>query len=203
MTISPINNVNNNIRNLSFGENKEKPDTEKESQISTQTKVIVGTGLAALAAVGIYIALVRGKVKPNIPNINGSENVQDTENINKINIDEIISLFKSKNPSGSVSIKKNKNGETYVKLINNNVQENPFLSRDMYVINKNGTLNHRIWIGKMGKTHVSCVTGPNDLLLRECEARDGCTSIKKRFPDGKVYKKFFVEGQNDNWTILI
>lgn len=65
MTISPINNVNNNIRNLSFGENKEKPDTEKESQISTQTKVIVGTGLAALAAVGIYIATRgRGKVKP-------------------------------------------------------------------------------------------------------------------------------------------
>ena len=65
MAISPINNVNN-IRNLSFGENKEKPGTEKKSQISTQTKVIVGTGLAALAAVGIYIA-TRGHSKmPNI-----------------------------------------------------------------------------------------------------------------------------------------
>jgi len=62
MVISPINNLNNNIRNLSFGENKEKPGTEKKPQISTQTKVIVGTGLAALAAVGIYIA-TRGKGK--------------------------------------------------------------------------------------------------------------------------------------------
>ena len=69
MAVSPINNVNN-IRNLSFGENKEKPDTEKKSQISTQTKVIVGTSLAALAAVGIYIATRgRTKVKPNT-NIN-------------------------------------------------------------------------------------------------------------------------------------
>ena len=64
MAISPINNVNN-IRNLSFVENKEKPETEKKSQISTQTKVIVGTGLAALASVGIYLATKgKGKVKP-------------------------------------------------------------------------------------------------------------------------------------------
>lgn len=69
MAISPINNVNN-IRNLSFGENKEKQDTEKKPQISPQTKVIVGTGLAALAAFGIYIATRgRTKVKPNT-NIN-------------------------------------------------------------------------------------------------------------------------------------
>ena len=70
MAISPINNVNNNIKNLSFGENNEKPDTEKKSQISTQSKVLIGTGLAALAAVGIYIATRgRTKVKPNA-NIN-------------------------------------------------------------------------------------------------------------------------------------
>ena len=44
MSISPINNVNNNIKNLSFGDSQEKTDGEKKPQISTQTKVIVGTG---------------------------------------------------------------------------------------------------------------------------------------------------------------
>jgi len=28
MAVSPINNLNNNIRNLSFGENQEKPNTK-------------------------------------------------------------------------------------------------------------------------------------------------------------------------------
>ena len=62
MAISPISSVNNNVKNLSFGENNEKPDTEKRPQISAQTKVLIGAGLAALAAVGIYIA-TRGKTK--------------------------------------------------------------------------------------------------------------------------------------------
>lgn len=67
MAVSPINNLNNNIRNLSFGENQEKPNTKNKSKLSTETKVLIGAGLTALAAVGIYIATRgRTKVKPNI-----------------------------------------------------------------------------------------------------------------------------------------
>ena len=88
MAISPINNLNNNIRNLSFGENKEKQDTEKKPQISTQTKVIVGTGLAALAAVGIYIA-TRGKSgKTNTSGLNpASGNEKPLEILKEYTID--------------------------------------------------------------------------------------------------------------------
>lgn len=62
MTINPVSSVNNNIKNLSFGENKENTVAENKSRMTTQTKVLLGTTLAALAATGIYIA-TRGKVK--------------------------------------------------------------------------------------------------------------------------------------------
>ena len=69
MAISPISSVNKNIRNLSFGENQENTGAENKPKMSTQTKALIGAGLAALAAVGIYIA-TRGKtkVKPNVNN---------------------------------------------------------------------------------------------------------------------------------------
>lgn len=50
------------IRNLSFGENQEKTSAENKPKLSTETKILVGAGLTALAAVGIYIA-TRGKTK--------------------------------------------------------------------------------------------------------------------------------------------
>lgn len=74
MAISPINSVNNNIRNLSFGESQEKTSAESKSKLSTETKVLIGTGLAALAAIGIYIA-TRGKTKVK-PNANLNNPVQ-------------------------------------------------------------------------------------------------------------------------------
>lgn len=54
-----------------------KPEENKSkiSQVSTQTKVLVGTGLAALAATGIYIA-TRGKAKPKIKTSVLSESIK-------------------------------------------------------------------------------------------------------------------------------
>ena len=64
MTIGAINSVSNNYSNLSFGENLiNAQTTNNKPKMSTTTKVILGTSLAALAAIGIYIA-TRGKAKP-------------------------------------------------------------------------------------------------------------------------------------------
>jgi len=62
MAIIPIGSLKNDYRNLSFGENSENSTVENKpkTEMSTQTKVILGTTLAALAATGIYIA-TRGK----------------------------------------------------------------------------------------------------------------------------------------------
>ena len=66
MTISSVSRVNSNYyRNLSFGENQEKTNTENKPKLSTETKVLIGAGLTALAAVGIYIA-TRGKKTPSV-----------------------------------------------------------------------------------------------------------------------------------------
>ena len=65
-----------------------KPEENKSkiSQVSTQTKVLVGTGLAALAVAGIYIA-TKGKSKPK--NIKTDTNLTETVNtINEMTLDE-------------------------------------------------------------------------------------------------------------------
>lgn len=65
-----------------------KPEENKSkiSQVSTQTKVLVGTGLAALAVAGIYIA-TKGKSKPK--NIKTDTNLAETVNtINEMTLDE-------------------------------------------------------------------------------------------------------------------
>lgn len=92
MAISPVSSVNNNIRNLSFGESNEKTITENKPKLSTETKVIIGTGLAALAAVGIYIATRgRTKVKPNA-------NIKNPVNLSQVNhTDEQLIDFKPAN----------------------------------------------------------------------------------------------------------
>ena len=66
MTINPVSSVNNYYRNLSFGENQEKPNVENKPTISTETKVLIGAGLTALATVCNFlhqIILINKKVK--------------------------------------------------------------------------------------------------------------------------------------------
>ena len=138
MAISPINNVNNNIRNLSFGENKEKPDTKSKSQISTQTKVIVGIGLAALSAVGIYIA-TRGKVK-NEPNIDINENIKNVIKSYKERYKEVFFRYNPK-------ITTLKNGKTKIEFLGRETEKH------LLICNRNGEFEKRIVFNKNNNTN--------------------------------------------------
>lgn len=109
MTISPISNVNSNYyRNLSFGENKQDTSAENKPKLSRETKVLIGAGLAAVAAVGIYIA-TRGKVKNITPEI---KNIQERtlKNGNKVT-KEVVDTEKGKKTIMTVL---DKNGKVIV-----------------------------------------------------------------------------------------
>lgn len=183
MAIRPINNVNN-ITNLSFGENKEKPDTEKKSQISTQTKVIVGTGLAALAAVGIYIA-TRGMKSKNNEIINNSavKTLQD-----------ILNDVKSKFPNSYIEQKTLKNGKKFLKVSS----DTPISHK--YVFDNNDNLIYTITLDKNKYRPTSFVFDSNDKLLREHFTIPGHSVIRKMFPDGKYYERDFL-GKEGTWTL--
>lgn len=62
MTISPVSSLNYNIKNLSFGTNQDKTNKEKKSKISTQTGIVVGSGLVILGTIIAGVLLHRSNV---------------------------------------------------------------------------------------------------------------------------------------------
>ncbi len=174
MAISPINNLNNNIRNLSFGENKEKPDTEKKSQISTQTKVIVGTGLAALAAVGIYIA-TRGKFGKQVGKPKVTQKTEEiAENI-EAKFEKILEKF-NEGPykNATKKVKQLDNGKRTITLGEGS-------NRTVYIYDKNANPERQInFVNKGYTVSVPTENGAWDMVkTKRRDVKTGDTIIEK------------------------
>lgn len=183
MAVSPINNLNNNIRNLSFGENKEKQDTEKKPQISTQTKVIVGTSLAALAMVGIYIA-TRGR--------SGKTNTSGNEKPLEILKEYTIDAFKKAGHKFEKGIAITSDGNNYTgTLIRTDKNGNKFVSEFKDGVFQKATKNNDVISEVTFNDNIKTIKTKNSNIRIDT----GIGKIVTLQKNGKGTKQFYYDNE--------